>query len=149
MGEQLHSTVVAREFLDLSAGGFSQLQLQKLVYFAHGAYMIDHYEDDLVFDKVEAWTYGPVFRDLWDKTKYYGNETFIRFNVKSPDKPTNRQLKFIKEIFDVFGDLSGIQLSAMAHQDDSPWHETYASWGEKRGVIPNGLIRDYFVKISQ
>ena len=149
MGEQLHSTVVARELLKLSVRGLSQLKLQRLVYFAHGGYMIDHHEDGLVFDKVEAWKYGPVFRDLWDKTKYYGNETFTRINVKSADKPTDRQLKFIQEVFDVFGDLSRIQLTAMAFQDDSPWHETYASWGEKRGVIPNDLIRDYFVKISK
>ena len=47
MGEQLHSTVVAREFLDLSTDGLSQQKLQKLVYFAHGAYMIDRYEDGL------------------------------------------------------------------------------------------------------
>ena len=45
MGEQLHSTVVAREFLNLSADGLSQQKLQKLAYFAHGAYMIDRYED--------------------------------------------------------------------------------------------------------
>ena len=111
--------------------------------------MIDHHDDGLVFDKVEAWKYGLVFRDLWDKTKYYGNETFTLINVKSADKPTNRQLKFIQEVFDVFGYLRGVQLTAMAHQDDSPWHEIYASWEEKRGVIPNGLIRDYFVKICQ
>ena len=120
MGEQLHSTLVAREFLKLSAHGLSQLQLQRLVYFAPGGYMIDHHEDGLVFDKVEAWKYGPVFRDLWDKTKYYGNETFTRINVKFADKPTNRQLKFIQEVFDVFGDLSGIQLTAMALHNDSP-----------------------------
>ena len=149
MSKQLHSTVVARELLDLSADGLSQLQLQKLVYFAHGGYMIDHDKDGLVYDKVEAWKYGPVFRDLWDKIKYYGNEKFTKINVKSADRPDKEQLEFIQEVFDVFGDLSGIQLSAMTHQEDSPWHETYVSWGDRKGVIPNDRIRDYFLKISK
>jgi len=147
MSKQLHSTVVARHFIDLSDDGLTQLQLQKLVYFAHGAYMIDHEKDGLVYDKVEAWQYGPVFRDLWDKTKYFGSEKISKINVEVPEVPDKKQQKFIQEVFDVFGDLSGIQLSSMTHQEDSPWHKIYVLDGDKKGTIPNDLIRDYFVNI--
>ena len=149
MSKQLHSTVVAREFLDLSQDGLSQQQLQKLVYFAHGLYMIDDERDGLVFDRVEAWTYGPIFRDLWNKTKYYGSAIITRLNLGLAARPDTKQMEFIQEVFDAFGDLSGIQLSSMTHQADSPWDKTYTIWGEKRGVIPNGLIRDHFVNISK
>ena len=59
MSKQLHSTVVARELLDLSADDLSQQQLQKLVYFAHGLYMIDDEKDGHRFyNRACAWSYN-------------------------------------------------------------------------------------------
>jgi len=153
MKNKLHSTVVAKELLNLSKGngGLTQLQLQKLVYFAHGIYMIEgDSSEGLVSDEIRAWKYGPVFKDLRNVTKHYGGDKISKLDndFVNNEKPTEKQSAFIKAIFETFGDLSGVSLSAMTHQDGSPWHEVYVKQGNKKGVISDELIRQYFTDLN-
>lgn len=64
------------------AGGISNLQLQKIMYFALGDYIKDHgIEDEVVQDiydePFQAWTYGPVVETEYHRYKKYGRY-FIR-----------------------------------------------------------------------
>ncbi|WP_416366578.1 Panacea domain-containing protein [Sphingomonas aurantiaca] len=52
--------------------GLTQMQLQKLVFFAHG-WTLAETGYALTEDDPEAWVYGPVYRDLYDHTKYFGS----------------------------------------------------------------------------
>ena len=152
MTKQLHSITVAKEFLKLSEDGLTQLQLQKLVYFAHAIYMFQYKLDHgLVSDNVEAWKYGPVFRGLWNVTKDYGRKkiTHLDDHVTFNEGITDDQRIFIKVIFDSFGHLSGFMLSSMTHQVGSPWHKIYVENGDTHGTIPDKLILDYFAELNK
>jgi uncharacterized phage-associated protein len=71
-----HPTLaIANEFLGRAfeeGRGLTQMQLQKLVYLAHGWNLAVNGEQ-LVEDEFEAWSYGPVLRRLYDATRIYSN----------------------------------------------------------------------------
>src|ERR1700736_6544090 len=48
------------------------MAIQKLVYFAHG-WMLAVYGRPLINQRIEAWEYGPVIRDLYQQFKRFGD----------------------------------------------------------------------------
>ena len=149
MSKLLHSTVVAQRFLYLSEDGFTTLQLQKLVYFAHAMNLLNH-GYGLVNDEIVAEKYGPMFRDLKNVTRDLGSDRIKRIDEYYVHKqePTPEQMRMILSIYDAYGNLSGFMLSAMSHQDDSPWHKVYVQNGDEYGVIPDNLIVEYFTELN-
>lgn len=160
------SIAVANEFVALArtAGKpLTPLQLQKLLYYAHG-WSLALFDRPLLNEQIEAWKYGPVVPSVYKAFKRYGNQPIQdpatifspelgeRIAPRMPhdinDADTARQL--IARVFKLYGHIDGLQLSAMAHAPDTPWSEIYQKYG---GEIPEGtdipkeaLIR-YFNKI--
>lgn len=94
----------------------SNMKLQKLVYYAQGLYLVI-YNSPLFKERIEAWTYGPVIRDLYHTYKNYeasGIPADADFNPSSIDDDTKG---FLDEIHDVFGQFSAIRLMDIAHSD--------------------------------
>ena len=153
-----HSSLeVANEFLRLAQEEgvqLTQMQLQKLVYLAHG-YSLAIEGKPLVEDNVEAWDYGTVFRPLWDALTQYGRAPvrriirwgdgsgFIRKGGKEANARLSRTEKAIVEkVWATYGRYPAFKLSALTHDPNGPWKKHYVK-GENR-VIPNESIREYF-----
>ncbi|MET3657804.1 hypothetical protein [Sporosarcina psychrophila] len=77
-----HVVSVSNEFAD----GVTNLQLQKVMYFALGNYISARGIDDVVIDiydeAFEAWPYGPVVR-----SEYFRNRSFGRYNIRRAGQP--------------------------------------------------------------
>ena len=150
---------VANYFLvKYGKAGISPLKIQKLVYIAHGWYMAYH-EEPLIGDEyAEAWTYGPVFSSLYHEFKHRGHMPILKLatelDVSSSDVKTttpsiseedNRTRMLLDKIWTVYGGFSGMKLSAMCHQHDSPWSKTKTRKGRKLNAnIPDEDIREYY-----
>lgn len=140
------------------------MKLLKLVYYANGWHLAIK-QQPLIEEPIEAWKYGPVIASIYHEFKEFGNQAITRFAanrspeevkrdpstkpwIKEEDEYTKRLLK---KIWDVYGDYSGTQLSAMTHQRGTPWDVT---WNEKGGSstnscqINNELLKNYFVKLA-
>lgn len=81
--------------------------------------------------------------DIYHRVKIYGKK-----KIRRPfGDPTPRFDKFEENLADqvlqAYGGLSGVQLSALTHQQVSPWHQTWNGKG-KNSVIPNDLIQAHF-----
>ncbi len=162
------AVAIANAFLKLpgAAETLTQMQLQKLVYIAHG-WSLAIYGDRLVSDPVEAWAYGPVYRDLYDHTKYFGKEPIGR--LISPDdgdiagffleeqkkksapyeaKLEPEELDVIFRVWHRYGNLNGGQLSQLTHQKGTPWFETYTQKGRDQ-IIPDPLIRSHYLELAE
>lgn len=134
---------------------FTQMQLQKLVYIAHGWNLAIN-NKPLTKDYPEAWLYGPVYRELHNSLKKYGalpiNEDVLDFDLVLADGDISIQKKeeaIIKRVFKDYASFHAFQLSALTHQEGTPWTKVYNDGKGKYSTIPNKLIEEYFVKLAK
>jgi len=164
---------VANYFLDLAEADGKRLdpmQIQKLVYFAHGWYLALT-GDPLVEEHPEAWAYGPVFPTLYHEFKRYGAghipgralEWQLEMNPASGepinfrpmtltlDDPDETRREFAKQVLQrvwgVYGSWTAVQLSQLTHESGGPWDVTRRQNPGRKGTdIADPLIRDHFSK---
>ena len=123
------------------------LQIIKLVYFAHG-WTLAFFGRPLVRQPVEAWRYGPAIADVYDAVKQYRGNPVDHVIPGIPDaRFYEEELGVVDEVYRVYGDLSGAQLSTLTHKDDSPWDKTVRKSGRK-SVIDNELIESHFRELA-
>ena len=157
---------LANYFLDLGERDgipIDQLKLQKLVYFAHGWHLALTGEP-LIFQTVVAWPHGPVIRDLYWEFRRYGRVPISGRATIPPDGVRTREhhpmeadlsddsRSVADRTWDVFKNFSGAELSAMSHDEGTPWQQV--ATGKKPGQvrdlpIPNRMIREYFVAVAK
>ena len=157
------STQIANIFIEraLNAGRhLTQMQLQKLVYISHGWNLAIH-NSPLTDDSPEAWDYGPVYRQLWEALRRYGSSPVSRpiqvgdigsFADNATENITvtlnESEQELVTSVYNNYSKFHAYQLSAMTHEDDTPWHTTYVQNHNIRGIIDNNLIRDHFKQIA-
>ena len=161
--------LIANYFIKKSldtGNGLTPMQLLKLVYIAHGWYLAIA-DKDLIDEGVQAWKYGPVIPSVYHKFKLYGNsEINSLVSVDVPgwsDDPYGEGIpvnnlsniaesdkKFLDKIFEVYGKYSGVQLSNLTHQEDTPWDIIWNKEGgmyDRQKLIPNDLIKEHYKKL--
>lgn len=160
---QGHSVLgVANEFLSRADDADRQLtpmHLQKLCYMAHG-FTLALLDRPLTKETVEAWDFGPVYPELYDALKAFGGGSVsepirennwasaanIRGSIVNADL-NGREIRILDKVWADYGRFDAWQLSALTHEDDSPWAEVYKR-GKKNVPIPNRLIKRYFVDLT-
>jgi len=161
-----HSTAIANVFLRRAHRDekpLTQMQLQKLVYIAHG-WNLAISRAPLTDDSPRAWDYGPVYPDLWSALRKYGRGAVTSL-IKVGDYGagifqddaesvinaalSNDETDLIDRIYDLYSDYHAYQLSAMTHQDGTPWHNVYVTMKNIKGKISNNSIREHFVELAQ
>lgn len=111
--------------------GLTHLAIQKLLYFAHGLYLV-RYEKPLVSGSFEAWEFGPVHRTIYDALKHSGrSQVYERLHKRDPfsgeispiELPQDWIVKdHISEVMKTWGGLSAGHLVDVSHAKDGPWH---------------------------
>jgi uncharacterized phage-associated protein len=145
---------IANYFISKSLASGEELtpmKLIKLVYISHGWYLAITNEP-LLSEGVQAWKYGPVVNSVYRGTKKFGKgqvtEMLFDTRTMSFPVPTNPQvIALLERIWAVYGKYNGLELSALTHQDGTPWDIT---WNVRHGkshnavVISNDLIKDHY-----
>lgn len=160
------SVAIANEFLGRPGGlALTQMQLQKLVYFAHG-WDLGLTNTPLTIEQPEAWAYGPVYRDLYDHTKQFGSAPIGRLLTPADSEaarmfgraqgaaPYHANLspiehQIIDQVWHRYGGVFGPTLSALTHQPNTPWSNTFAGGAGKNQPISNTLIRDHYRQLAE
>lgn len=142
---------VANELIKLSLANkrpLTPMQIIKLVYLCHG-WMLGLYGRPLVQQTAEAWRYGPVFYDLYQALKGFGSNVVTDLIPDAPTEQFDEQERdLIRQVYNKYGRLSGIRLSNITHLDGSPWHKTWAHYGEQSAPISNDMIAEYFGRLA-
>lgn len=131
-----------------------QLQVQKLVFFAHG-WFLGNTGLPLVNEQVEAWRHGPVFRSLYSEFTRFGRQPIGRlaqeydFNRGCAVEPKVNEgdaaiVQFLDGVWRSNKGFTGLQLSNMTHAPGGPWDSVRTAYGDGTPIIPEGLIADYF-----
>ena len=123
--------------------GIDPMKLLKLTYIAHGWYL-GITGKPLFHNQIQAWKYGSVIPDLYYKIKIFQKNHVDPFILKlnSKNKITEEDSEFLKKIWDNYKSYSGLQLSAITHEKDSPWSKVWD--GTHNVVIENKVIEDYY-----
>jgi uncharacterized phage-associated protein len=150
MPEQ-RSVAVANYVINLareSGHPITPLALQKLLYYVHG-HSFARLGHGAVNAAFEAWKYGPVIPSLYRHLRKYGSQPITseiedhaheNLGVIDPDLA-----RVSRSVWKAYGYLDGGQLVDMTHKIGTPWYQTYNKSPYANEVIPNDLIRDYFV----
>ena len=157
---------VANYFLnraDADRTTLDHMKLQKLVYIAHGWHLAVT-GTPLIFERVEAWPFGPVIPDLYHEFKKCGSHPIaepamtIDFDTWQPTPYSldrsgldDGTRDVLDRVWNVYGKYSGLQLSTLTHQPNTPWDQIakQASTDKPRGVvIPPEVIQDHYLSLA-
>ena len=157
------SKCVANYFLDLGDEDgveITPLQLQKLVYIAHG-YHLAQIGKPLINETVEAWKYGPVIPALYSEFSYVGAKPILGRaleetipNLKNFGLPMDERLESIDVVLQVwqkYKRFSALELSAMTHEAGSPWYVTRSKFKNRfkqNPPIEDETIREFYKKLE-
>lgn len=122
------------------------MKVIKLTYIAHGWYLALT-GNPLINEEVEAWRYGPVINSVYQAFKEYGKS-----RIKAPYSAVmllneGDDLKFLERIWEVYKGFTGLQLSSITHQPNTPWAKTWQAEFEK--TIPNDLIKNHYEELAK
>ena len=130
----------------------SNLQLQKLVYIAHG-YFLGWKSKPLVSEAVVAWKYGPVLDQVYHEFKSFKDQKIpvdkIEDVITDLDDDDDANT-VIEGVLKLYGENDAISLVNLTHQPETPWDEV---WNINDGCnklsaeIPNDLIKNHFRKV--
>lgn len=111
----LNATIIGQYFLSKNPE-LTDIQIQKLVYYAYSWYMVKNNGKKLFEENPQAWIHGPVFRTLFDNMKNY--KKFSQTDeVESIDKDIT---DFLDVIYNIYGKYSGNELEKLTHSE-LPW----------------------------
>lgn len=154
----LDPRAVANYILDLAAReqlSITNLSLNKVVYFVHALYM-SRTGRPLVDAKIEAWQYGPVFREVYHEFKSCGDKSINKramcFNVASgryEEAALPVDFSNATQIDDLalpYIRMRPFDLVELSHEHGGPWHSAWAHLGDiNPGMeITNEAIVDHF-----
>jgi len=151
---------VANEFLHRAGdAGLTQMQLQKLVYIAHG-WTLAYSGNPLTASEPEAWDRGPVYPEIRDKISHVGSRTVVGAIHENDDNPfavlasedrgsvitgkfDDDERRIINLVWGRYGHLHGFTLSDLTHETETPWHNAYHARGRKAAISNVEIQRHY------
>jgi putative zinc finger/helix-turn-helix YgiT family protein len=139
-------------YLIYKCGEITHLTLQKLLYFVEGFFGAFR-GSPLFFNVCQAWRHGPVYREVYDMYKTYGNGMIPPEIEGSPDTSvfSGYELAIIDAVAKNFGCYTGTVLRKFTHSE-APWLETRGDLPDTENsdrVISKELIIDYFTKVKE
>ncbi len=133
--------------------GITPMMINKLVFLAHGWHLAIEGKP-LIVEPVQAWDYGPVIEVLYHEFKIWGGRPIgskamewrgiKRVEAKLPPRDEENLTDFLDRIWEVYNDYDAFGLSAITHEEGSPWYK--AVYELKIQTIPNELIRLYYLE---
>lgn len=154
---------VANFVLDLAeneGSSLSNLTINKVVFFLHAHFLVQ-FDRPLVSAKVEAWDYGPVFRELYREFKSFGDQPIKSRAHRINPGHGSRELctysfpqaeqSFLQEIAQRYMRLSPRALVATSHEKGGPWDQVWNHVTPTNASmrISNEIIKSWYEKAAR
>ena len=138
------------------------LHVNKMCYMVHG-FMLRNTGKGAFHNDVEAWSYGPVIREVYDAFRAYGGGPVRRLwgtgervcvgNARNAgtmstlkDALGDRVAGIADKVVRGYAGMNGGSLIAMTHEKGTPWSDTRKLF--RTPVIPTRTILDYYEKMG-
>jgi len=106
--------------------------------------------EPLLSEPAQAWQYGPVVPSLYHAIKQFGAQP-VGFPIPGDTDPQDLSAdakSLIAAVYKAYGHLTGVQLSNMTHQPDTPWSDAWNNAG-KNTVISNSNIAEHYRALNK
>jgi uncharacterized phage-associated protein len=135
----------------------TNLAINKIIFFLYSHYLVQ-FGHPLVSAKIEAWEYGPVFREVYHCFKHLKenpiNTRATRINPSTGGLEiceaslSEMEETFLKKVAPEYIRMSASNLVALSHQKGAPWDLV---WNHERRVnssmkITDDLVRNWYEK---
>jgi len=159
------SPEIANEFIKLASKdgrSFNQMQLQELVYIAHG-WCLASTGQPLTGDRPEALEHGPEYRRLADALARWGVDPVTAEidgrgavgEVTETDATSSGrgelsefEQDLLKRIYADYGKLHHRHLALVTRAKDTPWEAVYAGGLGRNRDISHSLIKAQFDDVA-
>ena len=159
------STNIANELIKLASKerkAFNQMQLQELVYIAHG-WCLAISGQPLTGDRPEALEHGPEYRRLADALAHYGVKPVTQdincgatIEIASKSDATlsrgselsDFEHDILGRIYADYGELDIRHLAMVTRAEGTPWEAVYDGGLGKNRDIPHTLIKAQFEDVA-
>lgn len=130
---------------EMSDWKMTNLELQKVLYFAHMLYLGEHEGKPLVDQDFEAWEYGPVIPSLYHHLKRYGKGPIGKFaffweNAKIEDSDAYKCLQIM---YEVTKDIPPHRMISISHWEEGAWYKSLIP-GKRNVTISDKKIMDEY-----
>lgn len=128
----------------------SNLQLQKILYFANIFYIMRK-NTPLIKDDFQAWKFGPVIPEVYREYSIYANAPIIPFYKENPDID-HKKMQIVKKLIINLSATEPWRLVELSHLKNGAWDRTYKDGAGNREIIASQLIYDeaeYHKGVSQ
>lgn len=127
----------------------TQIHIQNLMFLFEAYYMNMKDVDFLYECEFTAWNFGPVATPLYDSFKKYGtNEINLTMEeIEQGNSISEEKKKLLKDLYNVFGNFSAMELVQFVHAEGSPWEEIWDK--EQYSIIPKEKIKMWFRQYVQ
>jgi uncharacterized phage-associated protein len=126
-------------------GSISAMKLQKLIYYCQAWSLV--WDDEHLFpEPIEAWTIGPVVRNLYDAHKGLFKVFCTDFEKYASSELTSNQKETIDTVLRTYGTKSSGWLNDQVHIED-PWRDARMGIDEtERGnkEITHTALAEYY-----
>lgn len=124
--------------------GITNLKLQKIVFFAQAASLALN-NVTLFNDRIEAWQYGPVIPNIYDKYKNCKNNVIPK-PIGKPKNIDHKTEELLETIWEFFGGYSAFQLVKITHRQQ-PWIEAYNDGQGAHSEMSTEKIRLFYQNV--
>jgi len=120
----------------------SPMKLQKLLYYAQGAFLA--IDDAALFeDDIEVWDHGPVIPSVYYKYKKYGAGGIEKSEVDVPAEINEHTYAMLYGIYEKYSKHSASQLRNMTHREE-PYIQASENSNDEVKIISKASMKDYF-----
>ena len=143
-------------FFDDKGDSITNKKLQKLLYYIEAWNLV--YLQSIFSEDIEAWVYGPVVPEVYQKYKKYGYSPITRKypagssafdELKKLENTLNiqgEQKELIEAVLEKYGAMSSFQLERLTHSE-KPWAEARGDCGPLDRcftAINRKTMKDYY-----
>lgn len=113
----------------------SNLWLNKFVYFIVERALIAN-RTLLTPARIEAWEFGPVFRELYFNYPNNSIQYYYKFNVQKRSKEIAQEpfeaedVELFKSVWREYAHYSASQLTSISHRSGTAWHKIWENGGK-------------------
>ncbi len=140
----LSSSMALRRLCELKDWSVTNLEAQKLLYFAH---MIALGESNgarpLVSENFQAWDYGPVLPGAYREAKIFGDKPIKPFLFSHRSRIKTEFDDVFRETLSELGSLSSSRLVAESHWPEGAWAEYYRAGARGREIPNSAILAEY------